>query len=228
MQASTLPTVSSNDNFAYGTNASELGSAFFPLILAPNGLIEENWSLTEIDPTPKDPWDAGCVPCYEPVFSKADPANHLAVLLWPMASGASREAGYGGSFQLASYTVNNKTGGIASTNTWQNMPIPRNAIVNNMNMSPSGKLLALCGTQGLELFHFNGAAPITTYGGVLLPAINIDQLGWDNNNHLYALSYASQKLFVYTVTPTSITSVAGSPYSVPTAYGVTGMIVVPK
>ena len=130
--------------------------------------------------------------------------------------------------QLASYTIANSTGDITSTNTWENMPIPAITNVSNMSMSPSGKVLALAGHPGLQLFHFNGAAPITTYSSVLLPAINVDQLGWDNNNHLYALSYASQKLYVYAVTPTTITAVAGSPYTVPTAYGVTGLIVVPK
>ena len=42
-----------------------------------------------------------------------------------------------------------------------------------------------------------------------------------------ALNTVSQ-LYVYSVAPTSITPVAGSPYVVPTAYGVTGLIVVPK
>jgi hypothetical protein len=58
--------------------------------------------------------------------------------------------------------------------------------------------------------------------------VDIDQLAWDNSNHLYALSYESGELYVYTVTPTSISEVAGSPYKVQGAYGVKGLIVVPK
>jgi hypothetical protein len=95
-------------------------------------------------------------------------------------------------------------------------------------MSPSGKLIALAGYPGLEFFHFNGAAPVTPYSKLLLPAVDIDQLAWDNDNHLYALSYSSGELYVYTVTPTSIKEVSGSPYKVENAYGSSGLIVVPK
>jgi hypothetical protein len=51
---------------------------------------------------------------------------------------------------------------------------------------------------------------------------------WDNSSHLYALSYESQKIYVFTVTPTNINEVSGSPYAVGGAYGITGLIVVPK
>jgi len=63
---------------------------------------------------------------------------------------------------------------------------------------------------------------------VLLPNVNIDQLAWDNSNHLYALSYSAQALYVFTVTPTSTSEVAGSPFKVTGAYGAEGLIVVPK
>jgi hypothetical protein len=111
------------------------------------------------------------------------------------------------------------------------MPTP-DLIVERLGMSPSGKLLATSGgnygADGMQIFHFNGAAPITSYSPVLLPAVQIDQLAWDNNNHLYALSYEAQKLYVYTVTPTSISEAEGSPYSVENDYGLNGLIVVPK
>jgi hypothetical protein len=74
-------------------------------------------------------------------------------------------------------------------------------------------LLAVAGTGGLQIFHFNGASPITAYTG-LLTKDEIDQCFWDNNNHLYAISHASGKLFVFTVTPTSNKQAAGSPYSI--------------
>jgi hypothetical protein len=41
------------------------------------------------------------------------------------------------------------------------------------------------------------------------------------------LSYATSKLYVYTVTTSSITEVSGSPYTVNNAYGNSGLIVVP-
>ncbi len=78
--------------------------------------------------------------------------------------------------------------------------------------SPSGLLLAV-GGNGLEVFHFNGASPITKYTG-LLTSDKIVQLFWDNDNHLYALSASANKLFVFTVTPTSVSQAPGSPYTI--------------
>jgi hypothetical protein len=46
----------------------------------------------------------------------------------------------------------------------------------------------------LQLFHFNGASPLTTFSKLLLPGTEIDQLAWDNNNHLYALSYKVRRV----------------------------------
>ncbi len=88
-------------------------------------------------------------------------------------------------------------------------------------MSPSGLLLAVAGganlsyapsDNGLEIFHFNGAKPITKYK-VVLTGVPLDEVKWDNSNHLYAMSYNTNRLYVYTVTPTSITAAPGSPYT---------------
>lgn len=172
---------------------------------------------------------------YYPILAAADPASHLAVLVYPLDG-----VPYGniGPWQLASYTINDTNGSITSSNTWENMPYPKYPPLNLQNsfevsitglrMSPSGKLLAVAGYPGLQLFHFNGANPITTFSGLLLPAVDIDQLGWDNNNHLYALSYSAEALYVYTVTPTSFSEVAGSPFHIANAYGIKGLTVVPK
>jgi hypothetical protein len=107
-----------------------------------------------------------------------------------------------------------------------------------MNMSPSGKLLAVAsptgysgsgcncgraswGTAGLQVFHFNGGSPITHYTATLTQT-PINNVHWDNANHLYALSYSTGKLYVYTITPTSATQTPGSPYTIsgPTALAV--------
>jgi outer membrane protein assembly factor BamB len=80
-------------------------------------------------------------------------------------------------------------------------------------MSPSGRLLAVGGTGGLQIFHYNGASPITHYTG-LLTTDEIDQFFWDNQNHMYAISQTSGKLFVFTVTPTSYSQSPGSPYTI--------------
>jgi hypothetical protein len=59
--------------------------------------------------------------------------------------------------------------------------MPRIAVkgLTDMAMSPSGKLLAVSGTAGFEVFHFNGSKPITHYTG-LLTNNQVDQLYWDN------------------------------------------------
>ena len=93
-------------------------------------------------------------------------------------------------------------------------------------MSPSGKLLAVSGGGGVQVFHFNGAAPITSYS-LLLTTDPISFIHWDDNNHLYALSSVSKKLYVFTVTSTLIAEVAGSPFAVPNGTP-NALVVVPK
>jgi hypothetical protein len=80
-------------------------------------------------------------------------------------------------------------------------------------MAPSGKLLVVGGTGGLQVFHFNGSNPITHDTG-LLTKTPVDQSFWDNRNHLYAISQSAGKLFVFTVTSTSATQAPGSPYTI--------------
>ncbi len=90
-------------------------------------------------------------------------------------------------------------------------PKPRWAGDHDLAMSPSGKLLAVGGTAGLQIFHFNGSDPITHYTG-LLTTDDVSQFFWDNDNHLYAISQTSGKLFVFTVTPTNVSQAPGSPH----------------
>ena len=223
---STLPTFSSNNKFTYGVYYTAFAPVAAPFMLASNGVLEANSSFTEKDPV-ADPSPAGGDNNYFPTDEAADPSGHLAAIV--LESFATPYPGP--KAQIASYTINS-TGGIQSTNTWANMPTVEVSGPGNpeftMNMSPAGNLLAVGGYPGLQIFHFNGAAPATTYSSLLLPSVDIDQLAWDNSNHLYALSYSSNELYVYTVTPTSISEVSGSPYKVENAYGVRGLIVVPK
>ncbi len=149
----------------------------------------------------------------------ADPANHLAVALQP-----SQPCGPYLPVQLASYTVQSD-GSLNTTNILQNMPTP-NVYPTVMNMSPSGQFLAVGGdpaaqnagstapqTPGLQVFHFNGGSAITTDSGTLTTA-PIDEIHWDNSNHLYAVSNSTGKLYVYTVTSAGVTAAPGSPYSI--------------
>ena len=159
----------------------------------------------------------------------ADLSNHLAVPLQQ-----SDGCGPYVPVQLASYTVGSD-GSLNTTNTMQNMPTP-NIYPTVMNISSSGDFLAIGGdpqgqgdgstapqTPGLQVFHFNGANPITTDSGTLTTA-PIDEIHWDNSNHLYALSNSTGKLYVYTVTSTGVTAAPGSPYSLSNA---NGLVVVP-
>jgi hypothetical protein len=99
------------------------------------------------------------------------------------------------------------------------MPVPDTNGVNDLWASPAGNLLAVGGPGGLQVFHYNGAKPITKYTG-LLTTTSITQMFWDNDNHLYALSTSATKLFVFTVTPTSFSQAPGSPYTIPNAAAV--------
>jgi hypothetical protein len=210
-------TLSANNLFAYAIHDPGYGS---PLL---TGFKRQ--SAGDMFPIGFNEKDA---PPYDSSYSwlqfavAADPANHLATVA--MQEQGIPMGAYTKPF-LASYTFDTQ-GNIATTNTWQTMAKP---VIwpTSLNMSPSGKLLAVAGNinnpasqfnptmlPGLQVFHFNGAAPITKYSGALT-SDNIDFIHWDNANHLYALSNSSGKLYVYTVTPTAITSVPGSPFKVP-------------
>jgi 6-phosphogluconolactonase (cycloisomerase 2 family) len=153
---------------------------------------------------------------YCPMDYATDPTNHIAAVL-------QVEDGDGNTYGnpvIGVYTAGSN-GKLTTTNTSQDMPqvVPGSAL-NQIRVSPSGKLVAV-GGLGLEIFHFNGANPVTKYKE-LLSGENIQQIYWDNNNHLYAVGVnnpGSGKLWVYSVTPTSVTEAQGSPYSIPNPYG---------
>ena len=111
---------------------------------------------------------------------------------------------------LAAYTAD-AAGNVSTNNTYKNMPGVAVGSVNQLRMSPSGKLLAVAGTAGVQLFHFNGASPITKYTGLLVSG-PVGMAYWDNANHLYVLG--STKLYVFNATPTSVSQAAGSPYTI--------------
>jgi hypothetical protein len=156
---------------------------------------------------------------YCPWKAAADPTNHLAIAMEPLNSNWGQD----GLWQLASYTAG-ATGNLTTKSTFSNMPTVLVGAVNDYSMSPSGKYLAVGGTAGFQIFHFNGANPITKFTG-LLTGNTIDQIFWDNANHVYAISLKAGKLFVWTVTTTGATRAPGSPHSIP---NVQTLIVLPK
>ncbi len=230
-------TITGND--AYGYVVSEAGDNWNSSVLGfareSNGTFASR-SFNEIDPAAQP---GQGLPYYPPIAVAADPSGHLAALIYGAVNGRSV-------LQLASYTVDGK-GDITSTNTWKNMPTVATGssllpddFGSVLSMSPSGKLLAVkiqpdcqsCDTPwGFQVFHFNGAAPATSYSRVLLPNVIFSQMAWDNSNHLYALGaeigeLQTLKLYVYTVTPTAINEAPGSPYTI--AGLSTSMVVVSK
>jgi hypothetical protein len=146
---------------------------------------------------------------YCPSLTAADATNHVVISLQPV-DGASFNPD--GPPQLAAYTAES-SGNLSTTSTREDMPDTAVGAIRDLAISPSGKLLAVGGTAGLQVFHFNGSDPITRYTG-LLTADNISQFFWDDDNHLYAVSQSSGKLLVFTVTPTNFSQAPGSPHSV--------------
>jgi hypothetical protein len=153
---------------------------------------------------------------YCPLTFATDPTDHMAALL----QDEDADGDLYGLPVIATYTARTN-GALTTTSTYKNMPVLETATQAyegfSMRMSPSGKYLAAGAINGLEILHFNGAAPATKYK-ILLAGKTIDEVYWDNNNHLYALasnSPGSGKLYVYTVTSTSVSEATGSPYSIP-------------
>jgi hypothetical protein len=144
-----------------------------------------------------------------PSQTAADLTNHVAITVQPVNQNSFSPDGPA---QLATYTAGS-SGNLSTTSTVGNMPAASVGTVTGIGMAPSGKLLAVAGTAGLQVFHFNGASPITHDTG-LLTKDQVDQVFWDNDNHLYAISQSAGKLFVFTVTPTSANQAVGSPYTI--------------
>jgi hypothetical protein len=191
-------------NNVYAYSASCLGDMYwgiFSFRRASNGLLTQI-NASAAPPTPPTGY------FYCPSLAAADPTNHVAITMQPVNQAnfsPDRPA------QIAAYTADS-AGNLVTTNTRANMPHTLVGTVNDIKMAPSGKLLAVGGTAGLQVFHFNGSQPITQFTG-LLTTDAIDQFFWDNTNHLYAISSAG-KLFVFTVTPTGVKHAPGSPYSI--------------
>jgi hypothetical protein len=221
-----LPTILANEKFAYSINNFDFltsapvgtqdlylndGTTFTRGSNGTLGYRDFEWNL----PPPFGGFD---LYQWVPLQVTADATNHLAVAMYPWYDPPK---GSTESPQLASFTVDSQ-GYPVSTNTYKNMPTPDVYPV-VLNMSPGGKFLAVGGAGGLQVFHFNGGAPITRYSKILTSA-QINWIRWDKANHLYALS-TSGKMYVYTITATSIAAAAGSPYTVG---GPAGLFVVPK
>ncbi len=200
-----LPSITGNESFAYSDydyiNAGAVITGFQRESSGTLELIQ----FHETDPTLNGDYYSANIP-------DASPAGNYVVLQLHPADG--------GSTQLGSYTVDSQ-GNITSTNTSANMPTT--SFINpGTTFSPSGKLFVAYangtktnGKSGIEIYNFNGAAPLSLFKTVLT-GTPIDQVAWDSSNHMYAISKSAGKLYVFTVTSTSMTQDAtwsiGSPF----------------
>ncbi len=194
----------SNNLYAYGASCYHGAGNIFGYKRNGDG------TLTPLNINPTVPVAPKSEGAYCPYLAAADPNGNLAVSMEP-----NNDITPSGPVQIAVYTADS-AGNLTTTSTAQNMPKTQAGPtygINDIWMSPSGKLLAVGGTSGLQVFHFNGANPVTSYTGLLTTA-PISQMFWDNDNHLYALSQTAGKLYVFTITPTSHSQAPGSPYTI--------------
>jgi hypothetical protein len=200
-------TMSANDKFMFGPNCGWAGQSLSLYNRAANGALQLPQAALQ---QPAEPLAAdGYRFC--PWAAAADPSNHVAVAYqnWDDPEGPED-----GPNQLGVYTFA-ANGSLTTTSTYQNMPTVAVGDVNSLRMAPSGKVLAVLGTTGLQIFHFNGSAPITPYA-TLVSDVSFGEGFWDNANHLFTIGSNGQ-LYVFTVTPTGVSQAPGSPYSIPNA-----------
>jgi hypothetical protein len=202
-----------NNVYAYSSSCYHFGPEIIGVQRASSGTLTYINNFNPPFPAEK----SGGIYC--PCLAAADPTNHLAIAMVPLTLNWDQD----GRWQLATYTADS-AGNLTTNSTYSNMPSVLVGGVNDYRMSPSGQYLAVGGTKGFQIFHFNGANPITPYTG-LLTSTRIDQIFWDNSNHVYALSRSASEVFVYTVTSTAVTRAPGSPHKVPSAGS---LIVLPK
>jgi hypothetical protein len=193
-----------NNEYAYGSECSEYSDIY-------GFQRNDDGTLSALNINPSVP-TAPKGYSYCPNQMVADSANHIAMALTP--ENGYKSSQYAPPPQLATYTADS-SGNITTKSTRFNMPKTAIPVITDIAMSPSGKLLAVAGLNGLQVFHFNGSKPLTHYTG-LLTKDQVDQVYWDNDNHLYAISQPTGKLFVYTVTPISVSQAPGSPHKITT------------
>ena len=167
-----------------------------------NGLLVSAGGVANL-PTPPPNFSR-----FIPDLVAADPHNNLAVLMQPAnPPGCSSEP-----LQIATYTASG-SGVLRTKSTYADMPATAIANPTDMKMSPSGKLVAVAGQEGLQVFFFNEGYPAVQYTQ-LLTKDPINQIFWDKNDHLYAISQATNKLHVFDVTTTRHKEAPGSPYPI--------------
>jgi hypothetical protein len=192
-----LPSVLGNETFAYSQYLDNYGPLVSSFKRETSGTLEviPNSQLT----TPTNSNGPG----YIPTSPDASPVGNYVVLqLYPGDTAPG---------QLGSFTVNSE-GNLSSTNTSSDMPTMPFSEVTGTTFSPSANMFVIWADNGsssglgngIQIYNFNGAGPLTPYK-TLLNGTPIDQVAWDSSNHLYAISLSTNTLYVFTVTSTSVT-----------------------
>lgn len=201
-----LTDFSGDDSFAYGA----CGNAYGPPWIAAAGRTPDGSLGTGFYPSVNGPAAPPGI-IYSEEAAGTDMENHLAAVLNSWTTNMDPISGTPS--LLVSYTIN-PDGSLTTTNAPADIPaVP--TISGGWSLSPSGTLFAVGVPGGIQMFNFNGAAPMTT-SGAMIPTDTPAKMQWDGENHLFVLS-TTQKLYVFTATGTSVVQTPGSPYSIPNA-----------
>jgi hypothetical protein len=167
---------------------------------------ESNGFLTYIG-TSNDPPTAKGDDDYCAGLNASDPTDHVAIgftLFDP--AGDDTEPG----MALGAYTV---TGTPTTTSTYENMPVTSVGDPYSMSIDPTAKILAVGGEGSFQLYHFNGADPITQYSGVIQTNDLIRDIGWDKSSHMYLLT--DHSVDIYNISTTSYTELKPWEFTAP-------------
>jgi len=192
---------SADNRFAFGAGCTGTGPLIYGFVRHHDGSLTR---ISEDSPLPSRDGNQG----WCPYLAAADARNHLVVPVYPSAESSQPD----GPFQLATYSIDEE-GMLTTTSTPENMPKIAVGSLTDLAMAPSGRLVAVAGSRGLQVFRVNGGAPLLALPG-LLTRQEVDQMFWDGKGHLYAISQSAGKLWVFNVDEDGWTPAPGSPYAV--------------
>jgi hypothetical protein len=152
----------------------------------------------------------------------ADPTNHMAMSITfedPNGNGATV-------IKIETIAIDSTNGSLSTSSTFSNMPDTLVGDVTSLVMAPSGKLLAIGGDNGVQIFNFDPNGQATANTGLisaepLQGTYTGQQMYWDTSNHLYVIS-SDNTLRVFTVTPLGAIGAPGSPYTIQSPVAITG------
>lgn len=113
----------------------------------------------------------------------------------------------GSNYLLAVYAINNSNGTLGLV-TNSEIPTPFTA-VSNLWFDPAGTYLAVAGNLGIQMYKLTSSGTLTPVGSVVDSNVAFLQVGWDDSNHLYAIS--SSGLYVFRSNQGALTQAPGSP-----------------